>query len=268
MIIKKKKEKGMKKENKGNKEKKEKIEKKETNETKIDKDNKSNKENKDKNEEKIEKKSNLKKDENHGTPKQYKSEIDLSPIRQRLSIRNNDLLSLRRKTKFSFLSTTKSNFKVDLKEETQTCRESFGKKQKLINFKDNLTNRTRNSLLNEGKTHKIKRNNSKKSIKTDSIEEEHLLNKNKKENNKEQIAKLTKDLLVSNQNLKDKNSSKKHLIELTKNQELNAEKEKEKEKEEKEILLDENDDNQSLNINDDEIKKRKKKIINKYDFII
>ena len=266
----------MKKENKGIKENKEKKVRKKSKEKKVDKENKENNENKDNNankdnnenkdkkEEKSEKKSNLKKDE----LKQNQSEISLSPIKKKLSIINNDLLSLRRKTKFSFLSTAKSNFKDDLKEESQIGRESLGKKQKLINFKDNVTNRTRNSLLNEGKTHIIYRNNSKKSIKTDSIEEEHLLNKNKKVNNKEQIEKLTKDLLVSNQNLKDKNSSKKHLIDLTKIQELNAEKEKEKEKEEKEILLDENDDNQSLNINDDEIKKRKKKLINKYDFII
>ena len=264
-----KKEKGMKKENKGNKEKKEKIEKKETNETKIDKDNKSNKENKDKNEEKIEKKSNLKKDENHGTPKQYKSEIDLSPIRQRLSIRNNDLLSLRRKTKFSFLSTTKSNFKIDLKDDNQTYRETSGKKQKLINFKDNLTNKTRNSFLNEEKTNKIKKNYSKKSVKTESIEDSHLIEQKKKENNKEQIEKLTKDLLISNHNLKEKNLSKKQLVELIKNQELNVEKEKEeKEKEEKEILLDENDDNPSININEEDLIKKKKKFINKYDFII
>ena len=250
---------------KKSKEKKVDKENKENNENKDNNANKDNNENKDKKEEKSEKKSNLKKDE----LKQNQSEISLSPIKKKLSIINNDLLSLRRKTKFSFLSTAKSNFKDDLKEESQIGRESLGKKQKLINFKDNVTNRTRNSLLNEGKTHIIYRNNSKKSIKTDSIEEEHLLNKNKKVNNKEQIEKLTKDLLISNHNLKEKNLSKKQLVELIKNQELNVEKEKEeKEKEEKEILLDENDDNPSININEEDLIKKKKKFINKYDFII
>ena len=117
---------------------------------------------------------------------------------------------------------------MDFKDETSTHKESSGKKIKLINCSDEQTN---------------------------------------KENNKEQIEKLTKDLLSLNHNIKNKNISKKHLVELIKQQIINLEKEKEKEENENEneISL---DDNKSENINEEERKKKKKKIINKYDFII
>ena len=254
--------------NKGNNEKKGDIENIVNNEKKeIKKKKENNKINKDvhnKNEEKTEKKSSLKKEDNISILKPNQSDINISPIRYQLNQRNNDLISLRRKTKFSFLSTTKSNFKMDFKDETSTHKESSGKKIKLINCSDEQTIKTKNSIINDSKIKKI---NSKKSFKTQSIEDEKIIHNYNKENNKEQIEKLTKDLLSLNHNIKNKNISKKHLVELIKQQIINLEKEKEKEENENEneISL---DDNKSENINEEERKKKKKKIINKYDFII
>ena len=254
--------------NKGNNEKKGDIENIVNNEKKeIKKKKENNKIKKDvhnKNEEKTEKKSSLKKEDNISVLKPNQSDINISPIRYQLNQRNNDLISLRRKTKFSFLSTTKSNFKMDFKDETSTHKESSGKKIKLINCSDEQTIKTKNSIINDSKIKKI---NSKKSFKTQSIEDEKIIHNYNKENNKEQIEKLTKDLLSLNHNIKNKNISKKHLVELIKQQIINLEKEKEKEENENEneISL---DDNKSENINEEERKKKKKKIINKYDFII
>ena len=83
---------------------------------------------------KLKKKSSLKKEDNISILKPNQSDINISPIRYQLNQRNNDLISLRRKTKFSFLSTTKSNFKMDFKDETSTHKEKKKKKIKLINF--------------------------------------------------------------------------------------------------------------------------------------
>ena len=145
------------------------------------------------------------------------------------------------------------------------------KEKKKDKKKEKKTLKEEEKLINSLKDEQLIKTLSKFSLKPESRkkvkEEEKLINVNRKENNKEQIEKLTKDLLVSKakERIKVKNHSKENkdsIIIIKKNSEEDEEKSEEKNEE---IKI---DNSLNENINEDNNKKKKKKQINIYDFII
>ncbi len=183
-------------------------------------------------------------------------------------------------------NTLKSNLKkADLKEEIVKQRKSkinfthdSSKKEIkddiIINYIQDETNKTAKEKIERRKSR-----DSKKTFKTDIHQvddNESIIHKKEKENNKEQIERLTKDLLPKNNNkinsqnkemvfkhtdLKDFIRHTLHLDKIEKKENNNQNKDN---KSEEEILLKE----EEIEDNDEQIQKKKKKHINKYDFII
>ena len=184
-------------------------------------------------------------------------------------------------------NTLKSNLKkVDLKEEIIKQRKS-----KIINFtNDSSKKETKDDIIinfikdETSKTVKEKMESrksrdSKKTYKTDIHQiddDDSIIHKKEKENNKEQIERLTKDLLPKNNNkLNSQNKEMlfkhtdlkdfiRHTLNLDKTEKKENDNQNKDNKTEEEILLKE----EEIEDNDEQIQKKKKKHINKYDFII
>ena len=184
-------------------------------------------------------------------------------------------------------NTLKSNLKkADLKEEIVKQRKS-----KIINFTNDSTKKeTKDDIIindiqdetsktMKEKIERRKSRDSKKTYKTDIHQiddDDSIINKKEKENNKEQIERLTKDLLPKNNNkLNSQNKEMlfkhtdlkdfiRHTLKLDQTEKNENNNQNKDNKTEEEILLkeEENEDN------DEQIQKKKKKHINKYDFII
>ena len=172
----------------------------------------------------------------------------------------------------------KKENKNDINDKKSNNNKSLFKEK--INDNKSLINE-RNNDNEEKETKKNSKSKKKHKENIENIEDKDIIiNHNKRENNKEQIEKLTKDLFgngkaFTNSQIPEiikKYYSKGNNSDNEKEKEKEKENEKEKEKE-KEKESDENEKEINLNDvktekNDEEAKKKRKRLINVYDFII